>query len=114
VIFRFSFFRFHSGGVGWNCEGSVKGDRREPRRRACPLTGSSQFRLRSCGSERRRWMRGMLFACFIAPHHASMWTYFESCGQGELQWCSGLLPRGFDGTTTAFGVGSGAAELMQR
>jgi hypothetical protein len=92
VIFRFFFFRFHSGGVGWSCEGSVKGDRREPRQRACPLTGSSQFRLRSCGSERRRWMCGVLFLCFIASSDPSMWTYLESCGQGDLYWRSVLLP----------------------
>ena len=61
------FFRFHSGGLDWNCEGSVKGDRREPRQRACPLTGSSQFRFRSCVSERKCRMRGMWFACLIVP-----------------------------------------------
>ena len=61
------FFRFHSCGLDWNCEGSVMGDRREPRQRACPLTGSSQFRFRSCGSERKCRMRGMWFACLIVP-----------------------------------------------
>jgi hypothetical protein len=61
------FFRFHSGGLDWNCEGSVKGNRREPRQRACPLTGSSQFRFRSCGSERKCRMRGMWFARLIVP-----------------------------------------------
>ncbi len=69
------FFRFHSGGLDWNCEGSVKGGRREPRQRACPLTGSSQFRFRSCGSERKCRMRGMWFARLIVP----------------LGWCSGLV-----------------------
>ncbi len=61
------FFRFHSGGLDWNCEGSVKGGRREPRQRACSLTGSSQFRFFPCGSERKCRMRGMWFACLIVP-----------------------------------------------
>ena len=61
------FFRFHSGGVDWNCEGSVKGYRRELRQQACPLTGPSQFRFRSCGSERKCWMRGMWLPRLIVP-----------------------------------------------
>jgi len=106
------FFRFHSGGVDWNFEGSVKGDRREPRQRDCPLTGSSQFRFRSRGSERRHWTRGMIFMRFIAPPDRvrqacaafCVWSELLSslarrlASSMELRLCSMLVPvrLGFD------------------
>jgi hypothetical protein len=84
AIFRFSSFASISGGVDRNCEGSVKGDRREPHQRACPLTGSSQFRFRSRGSERRHWMRGILFACFIAQLARAMSACVAFCAKNEV------------------------------
>jgi hypothetical protein len=71
--------------VGWNCEGSVKVDRRESRQRACPLTGSSQFRSRSRGSERRCCIHGMLVGCFIAPGDWAIWSCAAFCVWSELR-----------------------------
>ncbi len=61
------FVRFHVGGVDWNCGGSVKNDRREPRQRSCPLTGSSQFRFRPLGNERKCRLLGMWFVRLMVP-----------------------------------------------
>lgn len=48
---------FRSGGLDGNGEGSVKGERSEPRQRTWPLTESSRFRFAVRRSERRICLR---------------------------------------------------------
>src|SRR5208282_3416284 len=66
------FFRFHSGGMDWNGEGSVKGGRKEPRQRACPLTGF--FAVPVSFLWKRKKMPGCA-GCGCVPHCAA-WLVF--------------------------------------